>query len=126
MKLFIPELGTKLKLTKSWTFKLYSESRNDSLLVALGKEKVDRWIRDEDGYHQRNPEWMRGTTVSLPRGTELTVDRIYIRRGNKEYSSVTFVIKKMPIKGAKFGKCVRFWAKLTDINTINCTVVKDD
>ncbi len=45
--------------------------------------------------------------VSLPAGTVLMVDRIYIRQGREDWSSVTF---KVP-KG-------RFWAKLDEVNNM--------
>jgi hypothetical protein len=58
------------------------------------------------------------------------VDRIYIRKGNKEYSSITFLWKgeALPSKmeqykpGGEFYKIpripIRFWAKLSDVNNI--------
>lgn len=49
----------------------------------------------------------------LPKGTILTVDRIYIRKGSPDYDSVSF-------NAPKFykGKRVRFFAKLADVNTM--------
>lgn len=51
-------------------------------------------------------------SVTFNTGTELKIDRIYIRKGNKEYSSISFWIKNGPYKGA------RFWAKLSEVNQI--------
>lgn len=101
MNLFIPEIGTKLKLTASWTFVLCGESRNAKLFQLLGKTMSYRC----------------NEVVTIPEGTTLSVDRIYIRKGVSNYSSVTFTIpkdvnKKHPLAGS------RFWAKLSDANKI--------
>jgi hypothetical protein len=67
--------------------------------------------------------------ITLPAGTVLKVDRIYIRKGKKEYSSITFyaeglgettVLKASPwvrLHDTKKKK-LRFWAKLQDCNMI--------
>jgi hypothetical protein len=73
MKLFIPTIGTKIKLLKDWKFKLYYERRNDSLLKAQGfidREQPMKWI---DGYGRINFD------TSLPAGTQLTVESIFER-----------------------------------------------
>lgn len=56
----------------------------------------------------------QGTPVTLKAGQVLSVDRVYIRRGAKDYSSVTFNYIGAP-KGS--GR-IRFWAKLDDVNNI--------
>jgi len=68
----------------------------------------------------------------------LIVDRIYIRKGGVDYSSLTFRLKSTPDsrfanskakqipftkKGAKAHG--RFWAKLEDVNAIECNIVHD-
>jgi hypothetical protein len=116
MKLFIPTLGTKIKLLEDWHFKLYYERRNDSLLKAQGfidPEKPMKWI---DGYGQINYD------TSLPAGTQLTIDRIYIRKGAKNFDSVSFWIGTKP-KGVGLQGKIRFWAKLKDVNNIECEIV---
>jgi len=60
------------------------------------------------------------TDATLPKGSILTVDRIYIRKGIKEYSSVTFYVRNAGLP--KTGKQHRFWVKLADVNTM---VVED-
>jgi len=56
-------------------------------------------------------------SVTIPAGTLLEVDRIYIRKGANDFSSVTFKW----VKGeGKNKKTLRFWAKLEDINNIEC------
>lgn len=102
MKLYIPALGDHLKLTAPWTFSLYAEYRNESLFSHLG-------LPFARGYGRNLPK----THVTLSTGTELGIDRIYIRRGNKEFDSITFNLLGVKGKGR-----VRFWAKLSDVNTI--------
>jgi hypothetical protein len=73
-------------------------------------------------------EWNdRTIPVTLPTGTQLKVDRIYIRKGASDYSSLTFYIQQtslpalQPVKkgGKAFSKGrKRFWAKLADVNTM--------
>ena len=101
MKLYIPDINDKLKLTKPWTFRLYHEMRNDKLFELLFKD--DDWWEEEDDTFRM---------ATLPKDQILTVDRIYIRKGNKEYSSVSFRVPK-----------ARFWAKLDDVNQIECEIV---
>lgn len=98
MNLFIPPLGTEVVLAEPWTFLLHSEYRNFDAL-----EYFKLYARAES--HE----------VTVPEGTVLKIDRIYIRKGNKDFDSVTFFMK-----GTK--KRVRFWAKLADVNKI---IIKD-
>ena len=124
--LFIPPLSTEITLAAPWTFELYDESRNESLIKLLGLEFVPRYERTtDDESHQ---------TVTLSAGTVLKIDRIYIRRGGAEFDSVTFFLKGNSLPG--YAKSytdryngevrtykvprqpIRFWAKLEDVNTI--------
>jgi hypothetical protein len=110
IKFFIPRVGTRLKLTKPWSFGLYSERRNDSMLEAVGREPA-RWSRDA--------ELVEG--VTLPVGTTLVVSRVYVRSGNSSlYDSITFRVEK-GCPHPQYNKC-RFWVKLVDANTIECEV----
>jgi hypothetical protein len=102
MKLYVPEIGDKLKLSSDWTFDLHWEHRNTALIKHFG-EKFNC---------ERTPR-----PVTLPAGTVITVDRIYIRRGASEYSSITFY-------AAIGGKNLRFWATLKDCNKIEFEVEK--
>lgn len=64
--------------------------------------------------------------VTLPKGTELVVDRIYIRKGASDYSSITFrtySLGPMDVPNASYRKTktkksLRFWVKLQECNTI--------
>jgi hypothetical protein len=56
------------------------------------------------------------TTVLIPSGSVLSVDRIFIRKGMDDWSSLTFYLKECP--GISLKKKPRFWAKLADCNNI--------
>ncbi len=93
MRICIPRLGQTIVLTKSWKFKLKQEGRNESAISVLG-----------------------GTSPTLPKGTSLKVDRIYIMAAGVrafDYDSVTF---KMIVDR----KTVRFFVSLSDANNIDC------
>lgn len=104
MKLFIPEIGNRLILTKDWEFTLYWEYRNSKMLDKLGKEF---------SFHSKAKNY----NVVIPAGTILGVDRIYIRKGVSNFSSVTFTIPKVENKKNSLSG-TRFWASLSDVNKI--------
>ena len=132
LRLYVPTNGDQLRLTADWTFTLYSEEygdRNKTLQERLGNKKVERgsrWGGKYMGYPAK-------TQVTLPAGTILQVDRVYIRKGNAragsvdaDYDSLTFQIIGHPTwtnaERPAFSKnkkvFARFWAKLRDVNTI--------
>jgi hypothetical protein len=78
MKLNIPTIGTTLTLMEDWTFTLLPEYRNETLYEMSG-------IPYKSSHNGGTP-----TLVWLPKGTTLVVDRIYIRKGNADYDSLTF------------------------------------
>jgi hypothetical protein len=141
MKLLVPEIGTRLVLSKDWTFDLHIEGRNGSLFDALGI-KIDgelRWgyfeaeylpklkklgftTRKSSGPSVWRDRYDAYKAVTIPKGTELTVDRIYIRKNAEDFSSLTF-----KMDGSVFGskKTIRFWAKLADVNNIEFSEVKE-
>ena len=49
--------------------------------------------------------------ITLPKGTKLKVDRVYIRKNAKDFSSLTFF-------ASIGGKKLRFWTSLEDCNKI--------
>lgn len=61
---------------------------------------------------EENVDIFKTINCTLEAGTKLVVDRIFIRRGSKDYDSVTFWIKKNNKRVA------RFWAKLDEVNQI--------
>lgn len=129
MKLYIPTLGSDLRLTENWTFWLHAEHRNSKLGVILGfrQESQSNWNYSlwsgthpavaisehqlESGHVIRGLQYK----TSLPKDTVLRVDRIYIRKGSSDFDSVSFRIVECPIK--KLCK-QRFWVKLEDANQI--------
>jgi hypothetical protein len=59
--------------------------------------------------------------ATLPKGTQLKFDRIYIRAGVTAYNSVTFRTTKIGPDKKLHSK--RFWVKLQDANNIVCNIV---
>ena len=58
-------------------------------------------------------------SICLPKGTVIIPDRIYIKKGLSDYSSITFRVESHPeIKRFKG----RFWVHLKDVNNICCSV----
>lgn len=79
-RLYVPAIGDRLELTKDWEFRLHHEYRNETMFAALG-------LKYDDRYWSNRP---KAVTVTLPQGTVLRVDRIYIRQGLDEFSSMSF------------------------------------
>jgi hypothetical protein len=125
----IPEIGSRLLLEQDWEFTVHFEHRNGDLLEADG-ETMPHWNSNKKPYLR--------TLVS---GTEFLVDRIYIRNGMQDFSSVTLRIakttdEKILAKGTKripFKKSNakdknsygRFWVKLADFNKANMVIIDD-
>lgn len=127
--LYIPGIGDVLTLAKEWQFRLYNEDRNSTLMELLGDTRKIEYGRD-----------ITPLDVSLKEGSTLKVDRIYIRKGLDDFSSITFLLVGASIPGktiektaTAFGpggaspfsytkkipkKPVRFWVKLDDANKI--------
>jgi hypothetical protein len=108
--LCIPTIGDEFVLEQEWTFTLHEEHRNVDFAEVLG---VTGW----EPYPWRRPS--KTHEVTLPKGTRLKVDRIYIRKGADEFGSLTFYCNPH-LKGAKAKGAIkgRFWAKLSDVNTM--------
>jgi hypothetical protein len=145
-QLSIPHLGTELTLAADWTFRLFTEHRNDGLVQAAGLThpykllpefwqakpaerqaaiEKSKW-RDADGSMPRiEDRYYSGYIqhpLTLPAGTVLTIDRIFIRKGSSDFDSVSFWLKAkqapIVVNGRTLKKSVRFWAKLDDANQI--------
>lgn len=141
MKLYIPEIGDNLILSKDWTFNLYDERRNEKLInhfklvgpfeameIASKKEYKEvenRYEKNLITYQEFNEyhcEYYRklysvrySLPVTLKAGSMLKVDRIFIRKGADDYSSVSFYYYSAPDSKKSNG---RFWAKLADVNSM--------
>ena len=134
MKLYIPELGDEIRLIADWNFGLYNEDRNTSLMAYMADFR-------EPGYFWRKD--VAPIPCTIPAGAVLKIDRIYIRKGQEDFNSITFCWQGMAIpahmeeittyvwlpdgKGVyqptgKLRKVpkkpIRFWAKMSDVNTI--------
>lgn len=123
MKLYIPEVGAEITLTADWVFNLHFDNGNNSLL-----EYKNIISTGDDAYSRRND---LPVPCMIPAGETLKVERIYIRKGKKEFSSLTFSWKNKSLPRRLHPKPmwggeayiipktpVRFWAKLADVNTI--------
>jgi len=111
--LFVPPLGARLLLAEPWSFSLYNERRNATLMALLGDTRPLVYGEPEP------------SPATLPPGTVLIIDRYYIRQGLEGYDSVSFRIAgasaaapTYPRDGAVSKRQVRFWAKLEDVNTM--------
>lgn len=113
-QLLIPDIGTVIRLTEDWTFRLYDEYRN-KILKHIGK--------GEGGYNWNDK--LKEYEVMIPAGCQLSVDRVYIRKGAGEFSSITFNLHKgstVVYNGKTFKAQGRFWAKLSDVNKMKVEI----
>jgi len=112
MKMFIPKLGTKLRLQEDWEFSLFCEERNKSLWdMKAGRVGFDAI-----------PWQVRKHNIALVRllaNDELRVDRVHIRKNQDEKDSVTF--KGNVQHHGSFYSC-RFWVLLDDFNRMEAEV----
>jgi len=119
MKLFIPACGDRIKLVSPWTFALFLEHRNTKFADhrSLLKDNEKGQYNVYSGERYRSPIAIRACTLKA--GSILEIDRVYIRQFSKsaeaadsDFDSITF-----KVIGEKHG---RFWAKLADVNEIEC------
>lgn len=113
MRLYVPQPGEAAILLQPWTFTLHPEHRNVDFHHAFDPS--------EPNWGTWQPYPLRGMNglpkqITLPVGTELVFDRVYVRQGAEEYASLTFVVKACPTE-AIVGE--RFWAKLDDANAMD-------
>jgi len=120
MKLFIPAIGTKIKLTMPWTFTLNREYRNESLYrfhcMSVGDTPEENWAWDW------NSSKTGAIQFTMPSGITLIIDRIYIKKPSPQYNSVTFRIPKKYGNPPRIEGC-RFWVKLNDANNVEGDIV---
>lgn len=124
IRFFLPEIGTILRLSYDWKFTIYQEHRNEKFIDLLNLFDGKCWVHWED---RSGPDT---ALIQIRAGSELKVDRIYIRKGAEDYSSVTFWLGKEAVvigpDGKQYAptKRMRFWAKLSDVNRIQALVNK--
>lgn len=116
MQLNIPTIGDAFVLAEDWTFHLERESRNDALtkhtpwFKKWGHLRHESWTKFHLALEDATPE---DYLVTLPAGTVLKVERIYIRSSFRGFDSVTFRANPNDRKATHRG---RFFAKLADVN----------
>ena len=81
MQFYIPEISDEIRLLADWQFGLYDEERNASLGRFLNVGFPSRI-----GQTRSDPP----VPVIIPAGTILIIDRVYIRKGHRDFSSITF------------------------------------
>lgn len=108
MNMYIPEIGDVIKLNSNWTFKLYKEFRNSSLYKYFFDEELESY--------NSSSEQTKYKEITLDKDTLLMIDRIYIRKGSSDFSSISFKIKNQKNN-------LRFWAKLNDVNNIDFDLI---
>jgi len=133
MILCMPTVGQKVRVLDGldWTFKLYQEHRNQSLYEHIGKPLLPehrrsyyddyvggrKAIEDFHAGKTDQPPPLKSIEVTLPAGSILTIDRIYLRKGAGEFDSITFILNGAKLPGKKGALArVRFWVKLDDVN----------
>lgn len=99
-------------------------------------EFVKYWADHKQWNEKAKEVGMETLDVALPAGTILGIDRIYIRKGAKDYSSITFFAKNLGSvmvdvsrwstrkKKTITKKAMRFWVKLEDANNIEFDFAK--
>ena len=128
-QLYVPQIGDVLELAKPWTFTVIAEHRNAALIGFAGMMPANANYASYWTMHHNELG-----SLTFDKGTNLAVDRIYIRQGKEQYSSITFRATKLSkaaaveaaVSGgtgsmpkAYFGrKGIRFWVRLADANTI--------
>jgi hypothetical protein len=112
-----------------------SEWRDKSL--AERKAEIDKtnWVyTPHSGLESGNYDYWSGVWEHLftfREGTELKIDRIYIRQGGQAFDSVTFRSKQWvtapgdPLFKNRKLKTLRFWAKLHDVNQIHGRMIDE-
>ena len=125
MRVYIPDIGEVLTLAEDWTFTVINERRNaglaklmnwtqgtpDDYYLPFGSRPNPDMAAERSGWYGNRRIPVEPGPFTIKAGTSLEVDRVYIRQGAKDFSSVSF---KMHVKS----KVVRFFAKLDDVNRI--------
>jgi hypothetical protein len=134
-RLCIPTIGTTMTLLADWTFPLHQEQRNrkfaiDHFDADWGRyPHMWRWVDDPTQRGGRRMDLNPPVMVTLPKGSVLKVERIYVRSKAKDFrafDSVTFRVN-VHLKGkAAKGKIKgRFWVKLSDANSARVEIDMD-
>jgi hypothetical protein len=125
VSLLIPEIGTKMVLAEDWHMEIHNEYRNWGVLELTEIVKKNRNWNELYGANTA-----KHTELVFPKGSMLTVDRIYIRKGASDFSSLTFYVAKgaqIQRDGKEYtsSKSLRFWAKLKDVNNMKVQFIEE-
>lgn len=118
--------GIESRLTFQEIKNSYGWAPNRVQVYASQEDKDNHRRYKQELYElQQRHSW---APVTLLKDTVLKVDRIYIRKGISEYSSITFFVwsKPGPVAANASKKKSRFWAKLADCNNIQFEKVEND
>ncbi|AKF13279.1 hypothetical protein PHIN3_12 [Sinorhizobium phage phiN3] len=135
MKFLIPDVGFKLKLTEDFTAKVLNEGRNYGVIMnypssrKLHDDTYDKAAKERTSWD----EWKKFQfDITFPKDTVLTVARVYIRKGAKDFSSVTFNISETPLKCLTLKKqggtwesygARQFWLNLDQVHLMEFDVI---
>lgn len=133
MLLFIPTIGVRLALMSEARVKVYFEDRNTKLLRQFGVYCHNQYYSgtltakfDEKQMAKYGAEKGDGYVwLTLPVGSVLSVDRIYIRKSVSDFDSLTFNLMTRAGKEKNSFPYGRFWLKLEDVNTLDVEIVRD-
>lgn len=124
MKVFVPTIGSEMVLSKACPVTIHSEHRNSKFLSSLGIGMDQKYINKTYGNlfvenqslvdRYKAKVSLKEVSITIPAGTVLKVNRIYIRQGAEDFDSMTF-----QCDGNKDFPKGRFWLKLTDVNNFN-------
>lgn len=126
MKLYIPTVGTVLQLTQDWHTVVECEYRNNTIFqyFRVPDFDPDLWVND-----------LPPQKFTIPAGSRLKVDRIYLRKGKGDFDSITFLWQGCTTEPRnrvdKFSgrvdrvsrKPVRFWVRMEYANQIEFDLV---
>jgi len=107
--LYIPTLGEVIELAQPWTFQLFNESRNESMMVHVGDTRSIKYA-----WSHKLP--MTSIAATITTGARLQFDRYYIRKNLEDFDSVTFSYLDKKVKLDRRTVTPRFWVKLADVN----------
>lgn len=129
MKLFLPTIGSRLVLSKPWTFRLKDEYKNTNFWTAIHGAPVrqSRWYGYDPITGNKSTSPVKTTLcdrqetyatappilTTLPKGTTLIIEQIFIRKGMREYDAVSFRIPKGGSSGLPASK---FLVPLKEVN----------
>lgn len=125
MKLYIPDVGHKITLEQPWAVGIQHEDRNRRFLQVMKANGGDDVVLNFGAYRDWLPTSDKRFTMILPAGTVLLVDRVYIRKGSSDFSSLSFFVESCPLLafthkklGGTSTRKLRFFASLADVNTM--------